>query len=223
MLSETSNKIPLRIEYMRIFLKKGRMNSHWRSALKTYRLSEWEARKILKILRMLKMHKMLKMLEMLKWLKMSKKYNTYKIRKKKQKKRKMAQKGILFMKEFYLLDQCRILRTAGIAFGLNIMPLDTMMTWTFFQVVLHLTKVIQNFMVITLYLNNFLEVFCWTSETLEENSWKIVTFFCYEFCFRQRRRGADDWQVKTNKKCHIFFKNFLQEFLKFSKKFQRNC
>ena len=36
-----------------------------------------------------------------------------------------------------------------------------MMTWTFFRVVLYLTKVIQNFMVITLYLNNFFEIFCW--------------------------------------------------------------
>ena len=122
----------------------------------------------------------------------------------------MAQKGIFISSwlEYYLLDQCRILRTAGIAFGLKIMPLDTMMTWIFFQVVLHLTKVIQNFMVITLYLNNFFEIFCWTSETLGENSWKIVTCFCCEFCFRQRRRGADDWQVKTNKKCHILFQEF---------------
>ena len=91
MLSETSNKIPIRIEYMRIFLKERPNEFTLKVSIEKLiekRLSEWEARKILKILRMLKMHKMLKMLEMLKWLKMSKKHNTYKIRKKEAKEKK---------------------------------------------------------------------------------------------------------------------------------------
>ena len=69
-------------------------------------------------------------------------------------------------------------------------------------------KVIQNFVVNNFYIIHFNDKVCWTSQILGENSWKIVTFFCCEFCFRRRRRGADDQCIKTNNKMSHFLKNF---------------
>ena len=83
-------------------------------------------------------------------------------------------------------------------------------------------KVVQNFVVIILCFNHFNEKVCWTSQILGENSWKNVTFFCYDLCFKQQRRGADDQCIKTNKKMSHFFKNFFQGFVKFSKLFHWN-
>ena len=73
--------------------------------------------------------------------------------------------------------------------------------------------------VIKFYIIHFIDKVCWTSQILGENSWKNVTFFCYDLCFRGRRRGADDQCIKTNKKMSHFFKNFLQGFVRFSKLF----
>ena len=69
-------------------------------------------------------------------------------------------------------------------------------------------KVIQNFVVNNFYIIHFNDKVCWTSQILGENSWKIVTFFCCEFCFRRRRRGADDQCIKTNNKMSHFFQDF---------------
>ena len=69
-------------------------------------------------------------------------------------------------------------------------------------------KVIQNFVVNNFYIIHFNDKVCWTSQILGENSWKIVTFFCCEFCFRRRRRGADDQCIKTNNKMSHFFQEF---------------
>ena len=90
---------------------------------------------------------------------------------------------------------------------------QTISELTFFMKVLHNNL-----------LNNILqheinEKPCWTSQILGEKSWKNVTCFCCEFCFRRRRRGADDQCIKTNKKMSHFFKNFLQGFVRFSKLF----
>ena len=81
-----------------------------------------------------------------------------------------------------------------------------MMTWKFFRVVLHSIKVIQNFMVIKIYLNNFFEICCWNDisvfKILEKKSVKV----CYEFSFSRRRRGEgdDDHSIKINNMCQIF-------------------
>ena len=42
---------------------------------------------------------------------------------------------------------------------------------------------------------------------------KIVTSFCYEFVFRRRLRGADDWQTITNNLTNLLsnFQEFLDE------------
>ena len=69
-------------------------------------------------------------------------------------------------------------------------------------------KVIQNFVLINIYIIHFIDKVCWTSQILEENSWKNVTCFCCEFCFRRRRRGADDQCIKTNNKMSHFFQDF---------------
>ena len=80
-------------------------------------------------------------------------------------------------------------------------------------------KVIQNFVLIIILQHEINEKPCWTSQILGEKSWKNVTCFCCEFCFRRRRRGADDQCIKTNNKMSHFFKIFLQGFVKFSKVF----
>ena len=139
----------------------------------------------------------------------------------------MAQKGIFISSwlEYYLLDQCRILRTAGIAFGLKIMPLDTMMTWIFFQVVLHLTKVIQNFMVITCHfiLTISLKFFAELQKPLEKILEKLWHVFVVSSASGNEDEVLMTGKSKQTKNVTFFFKNFVQEFLKFSKKFQRNC
>jgi len=40
----------------------------------------------------------------------------------------------------------------------------SMMTWTFFQVDLHFTKVVPNFVVVTYYFLHFLQRFCWEEQ-----------------------------------------------------------
>ena len=54
-----------------------------------------------------------------------------------------------------------------------------MMTWRFFQVVLHLTKVIQYVLVITLYLQGFFEFFAEMIFSVFKNLFKKLTHIVY--------------------------------------------
>ena len=83
-------------------------------------------------------------------------------------------------------------------------------------------KVIQNFVLINIYIIHFIDKVCWTSQILEENSWKNVTCFCCEFCFRRRRQGRRRLVHQNKQKMSHFLKNFRQGFVKFSKLCQWN-
>ena len=87
-------------------------------------------------------------------------------------------------------------------------PVRSRITYQTISELTFFMKVIQNFVVNNFYIIHFNDKVCWTSQILGENSWKIVTFFCCEFCFRQRRRGADDQCIKTNNKMSHFFQEF---------------
>ena len=86
--------------------------------------------------------------------------------------------------------------------------LDSRITYQTISELTFFMKVIQKFVVNNFYIIHFNDKVCWTSQILGENSWKIVTFFCCEFCFRRRRRGADDQCIKTNNKMSHFFQEF---------------
>ena len=60
---------------------------------------------------------------------------------------------IKMRKEFVILENEALLGELYAYLG--------MMTWTFFQEILHLTKVMQNLMVTNVYLKTFFEFFCW--------------------------------------------------------------
>ena len=80
-------------------------------------------------------------------------------------------------------------------------------------------KVIQNFVLINIYIIHFIDKVCWTSQILEENSWKNVTFCCLFWCTSRRRLVFVAWSKTHNKNMSHFFKIFLQGFVKFSKVF----
>ena len=83
-------------------------------------------------------------------------------------------------------------------------------------------KVIQNFVVINFYIIHFIDKVCWTSQILDENSWKNVRFCCLFWCTSRRRLVFVAWSKTHNKNMSHFFKNFLQGFVKFSKLCQWN-
>ena len=69
-------------------------------------------------------------------------------------------------------------------------------------------KVIQNFVLINIYIIHFIDKVCWTSQILEENSWKNVTF-CYLFwCTGRQRLVFVAWTKTHNKNMSHFFQEF---------------
>ena len=102
---------------------------------------------------------------------------------------------------------------------------SNMMTCKSFQLVLHLTKVIKNFMVITHHfiLTISLKFFAELQKFLDKILEKKCDIFCLFWLASHQHLVFVAWSRTHNKNMSQFFKNFLQGFLKFSKKFQRNC
>ena len=73
-------------------------------------------------------------------------------------------------------------------------------------------KVIQNFVLINIYIIHFIDKVCWTSQILEENSWKNVTFCCLFWCTSRRRLVFVAWRKLITKTCHIFSRIFSKDF-----------
>ena len=118
----------------------------------------------------------------------------------------MAQKGIFISSwlEYYLLDQCRIL------------PLDTMMTWIFFQVVLHLTKVIHNFLS---------QQFLWNFLLNFRNPWRKFLKNCDMFLLwvlLQATKTRCWWLASQNKQkmSHFFSRILSKNFWSSAKNFK---
>ena len=73
-------------------------------------------------------------------------------------------------------------------------------------------KVIQNFVLINIYIIHFIDKVCWTSQILEENSWKKCDMFLLWVLVQATKTRR--WRpVHQNKQQNVifFFKNFFKD------------